>query len=88
MQVSRLLSTANRDNSYFTEYTIQKLLPGGGAEPKKMLYSRVAIGTNGHSRRFYTVTATFPESKSGDFKDAMHAAVESFRLTKGATKVV
>lgn len=86
--MSRLLNTANRDNSYFTEYTIQRMLPDGEAEPRKMLYSRVAIGSNGLTRRFYTVTATFPESKSGEFKDAMHAAVDSFRLVNGAKKVV
>jgi hypothetical protein len=77
VQVSKLLNTASRESSYFTEYSIEKLLPGGGSEPKKLLYSRVSLGSNGQMRRFYTFTATCPEARAGDVLDTLKAAVDS-----------
>ena len=75
MQIAKLLGTAERDNSYFSEYTVQR-----GDDEVRHLYSRVALGTNGRTRRFFTVTATCPESKNEASKRALQAAVASLQL--------
>jgi hypothetical protein len=76
VQLAKLVSTATRDSSYFTEYTIQR-----GEEEQKHLFSRVGLGTNGRLRRFFTVTATCPESKWAEAKDTLEAAVNSLQFS-------
>lgn len=78
MQVCKLISTASKDDSYYAEYSIQK-----GSDEQKHLFSRVALGTNGRFRRFFTVTASCPESQLADVGALLESAVASmqFRLT-------
>ena len=75
VQVAKLVSTESREQSYFSEYTWQR-----GDDEEKHLYSRVALGTNGRFRRFFTVTATCPASKNDEVKGTLKQAVDSLRF--------
>lgn len=75
MQTAKLLGTRTNGNTYFVDYTSQR-----GSEECKFLYSAVALGDNGHHRRFYTITATVPEGKKAELGPVVAAAVNSFRL--------
>jgi PsbP len=75
IQVAKLVSAASDGTSYSIEYTIQK-----GSAEQKHLYSRVIMGSNGRFRRFYTITATCPESQVAELGPTLKSAVASLNV--------
>ena len=70
------MSTGGNADAYFVEYTSKR-----GDTPQKHLYSAVALGTNSRTRRFYTVTATCPESMKAEVGSLLSSVVTSLKVT-------
>ncbi|KAG2449571.1 hypothetical protein HYH02_005104 [Chlamydomonas schloesseri] len=76
VMVAKLLDAGEVSNKYFLEYTLQKVPD----EPKRHLYTAVALGYNGTYNRLYSITAQSLEELKPQYEATLVAMVKSLSV--------
>ncbi|KAG2428804.1 hypothetical protein HXX76_011504 [Chlamydomonas incerta] len=76
IMVAKLIDAGEVSNKYFLEYTLQKVPD----EPKRHLYTAVALGYNGTYNRLYSITAQSLEELKPQYEATLVAMVKSLAV--------
>ncbi len=77
--MASLLEAKETGGMYFVTYSIKKV-----DEPGRLVSSVVAIGTNGRTRRFYTVNASCLDSDAAEYSGVLQQVLKTFSVPKAA----